>query len=301
MNYEPETILQHARCSDNEHVVKTLQLYDGITASFLSLKNDRFTLERTAWDHMLEIHYCQAGRIGWKMNSGSSVYLGPKDFSLHTAQTYANSQITLPNGFYKGLTLHIDLQKLIDNPPEPLASTEIIGTLLSKKFCQNNTILSFAGNEQSEAIFRPFYHQPPKFQLAYRKLKALELLLYLCRLNHTAGQRLTEYQSEQIETIRQIHEHLMQNLDQRATIETLSKQYLMNPTTLKTVFKSVYGTSIAAHMKEHRMEQAAKMLTESNQSIAEIATAVGYDSQSKFSAAFKDYFHILPKEYRKNR
>ncbi len=48
------------------------------------------------------------------------------------------------------------------------------------------------------------------------------------------------------------------------------------------------------------MRQAARMLIESNLNIAEIAQAVGYDSQSKFTAAFKTYFKILPKEYRKN-
>ena len=109
----------------------------------------------------------------------------------------------------------------------------------------------------------------------------------------------SEYQAEQIQTVRKIHEQLMQNLDRRFTIEALARQYLMNPTTLKAVFKSVYGSSLAAHMKEHRMEHAAKLLVETRQSIAEIARAVGYDSQSKFSAAFKEAFQCLPKEYRK--
>ena len=73
----------------------------------------------------------------------------------------------------------------------------------------------------------------------------------------------------------------------------------MNPTTLKTLFKSVYGSSLAAHMKEHRMERAAELLRESDMSVAEIANQVGYESQSRFSAAFKEYYGQLPKEYRK--
>ena len=74
----------------------------------------------------------------------------------------------------------------------------------------------------------------------------------------------------------------------------------MNPTTLKQVFKSVYGASLAAHMKEHRMGRAAQLLRETDESVAEIARAVGYESQSKLTAAFKEYFGVLPKEYRKN-
>ena len=48
------------------------------------------------------------------------------------------------------------------------------------------------------------------------------------------------------------------------------------------------------------MEQAAKMLKETDKSVAKIARAVGYDSQSKFTAAFKTYFKVLPKDYRKH-
>ena len=119
------------------------------------------------------------------------------------------------------------------------------------------------------------------------------------KMEFTPQNQLTEYQSEQVEIVREIHDQLLEHMDQRVTIEELSKQYLINPTTLKNAFKSVYGTSIAAHIKEHRMEQAAKLLKETDQSIAEIAKAVGYDSQSKFTAAFKNFFRILPREYRK--
>ena len=111
--------------------------------------------------------------------------------------------------------------------------------------------------------------------------------------------RLTEHPSEQIEIIHRVHEHLTQNIGQRITIESLSRQYLINPTTLKEVFKSVYGTSIAAHIKEHRMELAARLLLETDLSLAEIGQRIGYESQSRFSSAFKTYFQMLPKEYRK--
>lgn len=127
--------------------------------------------------------------------------------------------------------------------------------------------------------------------------QVMEITCMNLKRNQTSG--LTEYQAEQIETVRAIHEHLMQNIGQRITIEALSKQYLINPTTLKEVFKSVYGTSIAAHIKEHRMELAARLLLETNLSIAEIGQRVGYESQSRFTSAFKAYFHTLPTEYRK--
>ena len=88
-------------------------------------------------------------------------------------------------------------------------------------------------------------------------------------------------------------------LKRHYTIEELSKQYLMNTTTLKSVFKAVYGMPIASYMKEYRMKLASNMLLQEDKSISGIAAAVGYKNQSKFTSAFRDIFQILPTAYQK--
>ncbi len=278
--------------------IESIELYPGIALTFLTLTTDNLPIHHPPLDHMLEINYCRAGRVGWTMGNGNSVYLGQNDFLLHSLRACTNSVMTLPNGNYEGLTVSIDLRALTDNPPEILSGTGITGAFLYDKFCKDDSVVFIAGNEQTEKIFSAFYGRPKELQHAYQKIKTLELLLYLCELKPDAKSRLTEYRSEQIETIRAIHDNLVENIDRRFTIEALSKHYLMNPTTLKTMFKSVYGSSIAAHMKQHRMEYAAKLLRETDLSIAEIAGRVGYDSQSRFTTAFKEYCGKLPKNYR---
>lgn len=69
---------------------------------------------------------------------------------------------------------------------------------------------------------------------------------------------MTQYFSEQTELIKEIHQQLTEHLDQRFTIEELSKQYLINTSTLKEVFKTVYGLPIATYMKEYRVHKAMK-------------------------------------------
>ena len=109
----------------------------------------------------------------------------------------------------------------------------------------------------------------------------------------------SEYLEDQVETIKKVHDYLTKNLSKRIKIEELSRQFAMNSTTLKTVFKDVYGTSLAAHIKEHRMQKAAELLVESQMQINQIAQEVGYESQSKFSAVFKDFYKLSPIEYKK--
>ena len=114
-------------------------------------------------------------------------------------------------------------------------------------------------------------------------------------------EKAIDYQSSQAEIIRHVHDDLTNNLSERVTIEELSRKYLMNTTTLKRVFKQVYGETIAAHMKKHRMEAAAALLLKTQEDIAAIAQAVGYESQSHFTAAFKEAYGELPTEYRRRR
>lgn len=300
MNDELLKIKKSLKNFHDEKQIEAIPLYPGIELLYLTFKSDSFSMQHKEMDQIMQINYCYSGQMAWKMENGNHLFLNPGDFSIHTMKSCTNSVITFPTKYYSGITVCIDLQEAAAQPPELLKDMDIFRKTLKEKFCPNNTISFLSGNEQTESIFSAFYDQPESIKLPYQKLKVLELLRYLSKLEFTPEKQLTTYQSEQVEIIHEIHDRLTQQIGERITIEELSKQYLINPTTLKTAFKSVYGTSIAAHIKEHRMEQAAKMLIESDMNIAEIAQAVGYDSQSKFTAAFKTCFQILPREYRKS-
>ena len=114
-------------------------------------------------------------------------------------------------------------------------------------------------------------------------------------------EQTVDFQASQEQIIRHVHNELTNHLAERVTIEELSRKYLMNTTTLKRCFKQVYGETIAAHMKKHRMEEAARLLLKTQDDIAAVAQAVGYESQSRFTTAFKEQFGELPTEYRKRR
>lgn len=275
-------------------------LYPGIELSFFSLsEKEPAHFHHVPLAQILEINYCIAGRIGWNMNNGNRIHLGPGDFSLNTMDVCGNSTITLPNGFYEGLAIYIDLEQLSHNPPAPLADAKITGELLLEKYCKNGVCTALAANEAVQRIFKALYQSPKEIRLSYQKIKVLELLLVLSQMEVSHEKHLTQYRSEQVEIIRKIHDQLIHHLDERYSIESLSRQYLMNPTTLKRMFKDIYGTSIAAHIREHRMEYAARLLRSSGLSISDISLKVGYDSQSRFSAAFKNQYQMLPKEYRR--
>ena len=162
-----------------------IPLYPGIELCYLTFSTDSFSVQHKALSHIIQINYCKAGQMMWEMKSGNRIYLNPGDFSLHTMKACTDSVLTFPNNMYQGLCIYIDLQEASDNPPELLKTFGIFETILPEKFCKDDHPAFLAGNEQTESIFSAFYDQPETLTLPYQKIKVLELLLYLTKMEFT--------------------------------------------------------------------------------------------------------------------
>ncbi|WP_077610203.1 helix-turn-helix domain-containing protein [Clostridium sp. Marseille-P2415] len=279
--------------------IEAFLIYPGIEVSFNQFLADKVLFHHEAINSVLEITHCRMGRVGWNMKSGISVYLGTGDLALHSMDCCADSDMTLPLGYYEGITISIDLNILADNSPEILKEGSFNARQLYEKFCTQGKPAAIPSSSEIDRIFSSLYDLPDQLRIPYYKLKVQELLLYLSRINPAGEKELTQYFSQQTELIKEIHGLLTHHLDQRFTIEELSKQYLINTSSLKAVFKAVYGLPIATYMKEYRVKQAKKLLRTTDDSIADIASSVGYETQGKFTNAFKNIVRMLPTEYRK--
>lgn len=102
-----------------------------------------------------------------------------------------------------------------------------------------------------------------------------------------------------IQKINKIHDFLITNLKNRYTIEELADRFHLNQTSLKALFKTEFGQPIATYMKNYRIKKAMEFLANGEMSISEIAKEVGYESQSKFTHAFKKETGMVPKDYKK--
>ena len=277
-----------------------MEVYDvfpGIEASFNTFLASEIQFQHNAVDTVLEIYYCRNGRVGWNMHGGAAIYLGTGDITAHSMACCADSAMMFPLGYSEGLSVSVDLNQLPAVCPEILQAAGIQSGRLRERFCSGKPSAIPASSEL-EHIFAPLFSVDVSLRLPLLKLKVLELLIYLSSMK-PREKELTQYFSQQTELIKEIHQQLTERLNQRFTIEELSKQYLINTSTLKEVFKAVYGLPIATYMKEYRVHKAMKLLRETDATIADIAAQVGYETQGKFSKAFKDVVQVLPTEYRK--
>jgi AraC-like DNA-binding protein len=98
-----------------------------------------------------------------------------------------------------------------------------------------------------------------------------------------------------------MHEMLVNDIEHHYTLEELSQRFEIPQTRMTSCFKGVYGNTIYAYMRIYRMKYAAKVLLQSQLSVAEVALSVGYVNPSKFSNAFEKVVGTLPNEYRRRK
>lgn len=267
---------------NGEGIIEAWNLFEGIDLHFYTFQAKQFSLTKK---ETLCIIFIQEGSVNITLSNQNYILYAHDTFICKTKDLLSLQITSTP---LKMIQIDYQLNQIHFNWLSDLDTDHLRDLASSPFICKNvDLFLHF---------FTSFTLFKDQASLHYYQLKVLELLYYL---KNPILFKQEHYSNELVEIIQQIHDDLVCHLDQRFTIEELSNQYLINPTTLKNAFKSVYGTSIASHVNIHRLKKAQILLVESHESISEIAKKVGYKNPSKFTESFKHYCHMTPNEYRK--
>lgn len=209
-------------------------------------------------------------------------------------------KFSFPLRHYHGLTIGFDVDEAGDSLLHVMEGFSVDIKKLREKFCPNNRTFIMRAGSQINHIFSELYDLPEQIRLPYFKIKVLELLLFLEMLDVPSdGEERPYFYKAQVDKIKDIVALLTDDLEHWYTLEELSEKFSFPLTSLKKCFKGIYGCSIAAYMKEYRMNAAALMLKNTQDSVIDIAARVGYSNPGKFAAAFRSVIGMTPTEYRK--
>jgi AraC-like DNA-binding protein len=133
----------------------------------------------------------------------------------------------------------------------------------------------------------------------YLESKALELIsLQLGELFDSPHNTSKQLKGSDHDCIHHAREILDKHLYQAPTLMELSRQVGLNKEKLKNGFQQLFQTTPFQYLRDRRLEQAKHLLLDTNQSVEEVAHAVGYANRSKFASAFRKKFGVNPKSYR---
>ncbi len=105
---------------------------------------------------------------------------------------------------------------------------------------------------------------------------------------------------EKIMKILAIKKQISESLDQPLPLlEELAEGCKMSKSNFIRLFRILFRKNYSDYFGELRMQKASDLLLE-GMVVSEAGHAVGYKNLGHFAKAFKEYFHISPKHYKKN-
>ena len=81
-------------------------------------------------------------------------------------------------------------------------------------------------------------------------------------------------------------------------MEKAARQIGIHPKKLQTVLRETFRTTHKARLSTLRLDEAARLLRETNNPVGEIALSVGFNAASHFNRCFKERFGTAPQAYR---
>ncbi len=266
---------------------------------------NNFTMERcvsgfSTTSELLCVDWCREGRLEQPMPGGTYSYVVEGDLKIDDRSNHLG-EFVLPTGRYCGVTVTYEVNRAQQAVDRALGGFPVSLRKLRERYCDGERPLLLHGCDDAARILSKLYLVPQKVRRSYCQIKALELLLFLHSFDPLPIERGSYYPRSQVERVKAARDLMLCDLSRTVTVEEAASFACMPLTTFKVCFKGVYGSSPAAYVRRVRMEHAAQLLRETSMRVSDVGGAVGYESPSKFSAAFKAAWGIPPAEYRRTK
>lgn len=148
-----------------------------------------------------------------------------------------------------------------------------------------------------ERMYTEYSMKKPGYEELLRAC-TLELMVYISR---SMASQVTPSVPSPVEQdiFRRTFTYLQQNYAAPVSLETLSKIAFMSPKYFSRLFKLHNGCTLTEYIQNLRIEHACEMLTNSRDSVAQIAENVGYSDVKYFKKLFTRLIGMSPTEYRR--
>lgn len=246
----------------------------------------------------LKINYCHRGRCEIKFANGYCTYLIGGEMAIDCDRNI--ERFYYPSKEYLGFEFIVscedddkeDLEYYIKNTSQDLYSS------LEKM----KEPWIFQNNRGAENIYQSLkYYMEEGLGESLIEVKAFELLSYLTTFDLSKRDyKRTYYSASQVKIAKETMYIINKDLSVRYTAKELAEKFAISETSLKNYFKSVYGYNFSEYQKKVRLEMACQYLRETDYKVSEICELIGYSSQSKFGAIFKNTYGLTALEYRRS-
>ena len=102
------------------------------------------------------------------------------------------------------------------------------------------------------------------------------------------------------ELVSVIKEHLQSNLAKKISINDVCKKFSYSRSFICKIFKEQTGESLITYFNRLKLEEAKRMLLESEATLSEISEILGFSETKYFGTVFKKIYGMSPAAYREH-
>lgn len=146
-----------------------------------------------------------------------------------------------------------------------------------------------------ERICTEMNNKEGKFSGPLAKIYIYEMVFLLSREISQGYRRI--FVIENPLAIRAI-QFISDQMEEKIGLVDVAKACQVTPRHLSSIFKEVINITVNDYINIAKVDKAMRWLTESELTITEIASRLGFSSTQYFSTVFKRYTHVTPGEYK---
>lgn len=279
------------------------RLFPGVMLGHNDIKTKELPVDLFApifeTDAIMRINFSLSGICEVRTEAGDYIYV--KGGYMSISRDSSPKTFSYPSGTYEGVELYIFRDALISDHPY----FDLFGiTVKDLKDTYLNHHLTLVTDRW--AVYLPIVQALQELikqaspDMEQIRLYVLLFFRMLCvektRLEPVSISALT---IRQVNFAKEAEKLLTESLARRESIIEIANQLGVGASSLKNWFRSVFGKSISEYMRDLRIQEAKRLLSDSALSIADISARVGYENQAKFTAMFHKYCGYTPTTYRK--
>ena len=147
-------------------------------------------------------------------------------------------------------------------------------------------------------IVRTWQQQAPGCQLAV-KAALLGIVAVCAQYGRLEGRPVRPGADYRARQLREIVGYLGEHFTEPLSLPEGASHFGLSPQYFSTFFRENFGRTFTQHINSLRIEQAARLLRETDLPVMEVGFSVGFDNFSYFIKRFRSVYGVSPSHYRK--
>ena len=172
---------------------------------------------------------------------------------------------------------------------------------LKKLFAKSIRGLEFYGQKKLEVIkLMQELTQMQGIHSVIHLLHILEILAVTKEYHYISSKPYDDmFNQNETDRLNKVYEYAFKNFRKKVLLEEISELLHMTPTSFSRYFTMKNNKTFSRFIAEIRIKHACEMLTETDESVAQICYDCGFNTLSNFNKQFKEIMSKKPSEYKR--